>query len=119
MVGAEDARWSWNLLLMQVENRLLERTGTVVTSFEASLPKPDSDLARESFKDPYRLDFLGLGAEAHEREIGAGLIEHVTAFLLKLGAGFAFVGRQVSCRWAIRTSTSTCPSTTSSSTATW
>lgn len=87
--------WSRNVLVMQIETRLLERTGTAVTNFEASLPKPDSDLARESLKDPYRLDFLGLGSEAHEREIESALIEHVTDFLLELGAGFAFVGRQV------------------------
>jgi predicted nuclease of restriction endonuclease-like (RecB) superfamily len=49
----------------------LERTGTAVTNFELSLPKAQSDLARESLKDPYRLDFLGLGREAREREIGA------------------------------------------------
>jgi len=62
---------------------------------DRALPKPESDLARESLKDPYRLDFLGLGAEAHEREIESSLIEHVTEFLIELGAGFAFVGRQV------------------------
>lgn len=87
--------WSRNVLVMQIESRLLERSGTAVTNFETSLPKPDSDLARESLKDPYRLDLLALGSEAHEREIEAALIEHVTDFLLELGAGFAFVGRQV------------------------
>ncbi|MDR0843107.1 MAG: DUF1016 domain-containing protein, partial [Acidobacteriota bacterium] len=58
-------------------------------------PKPQSDLARESIKDPYRFDFLGLTDEAHEREIENALVKHVTEFLLELGAGFAFVGRQV------------------------
>jgi hypothetical protein len=52
-------------------------------------------LARESLKDPYRLDFLGLGKEAGERDIENALVKHVTEFLLELGAGFAFVGRQV------------------------
>ena len=80
---------------MQIETRLLERTGKAVTNFTASLPKPQSDLARESLKDPYRLDFLGLGCEAGEREIEHALVKHVTEFLLELGAGFAFVGRQV------------------------
>jgi predicted nuclease of restriction endonuclease-like (RecB) superfamily len=87
--------WSRNVLNIHMETRLLERTGTAVTNFEISLPKPQSDLARESLKDPYRLDFLGLGKEAGEREIENALVKHVTEFLLELGAGFAFVGRQV------------------------
>lgn len=87
--------WSRNVLVMQIESRLLERSGTAVTNFETVLPKPESDLAREALKDPYRLDFLGLGADAHEREIEAALMERVTDFLLELGAGFALVGRQV------------------------
>ena len=87
--------WSRNVLNIHIETRLLERTGKAVTNFESSLPKPQSDLARESLKDPYRLDFLGLGREAGEREIENALVKHVTEFLLELGAGFAFVGRQV------------------------
>ena len=87
--------WSRNMLDIHIETRLLERTGTAVTNFDATLPKPQSDLARESLKDPYRLDFLGLGKEADERAIENGLVRHVTEFLLELGAGFAFVGRQV------------------------
>ena len=77
------------------ETRLLKRSGKSVSNFEASLPRPQSDLARESLKDPYRLDFLGLSDEAQEREIENALVKHVTEFLLELGAGFAFVGRQV------------------------
>jgi predicted nuclease of restriction endonuclease-like (RecB) superfamily len=61
--------WSRNVLVMQIETRLLERSGSAVTNFEASLPKPQSDLARESLKDPYRFDFLGLTDEAQEREV--------------------------------------------------
>ena len=87
--------WSRNVLNIHIETRLLERTGKAVTNFDVSLPKPRSDLARESLKDPYRLDFLGLGREAGEREIENALVKHVTEFLLELGAGFAFVGRQV------------------------
>ncbi len=87
--------WSRNVLVMQIETRLLERQGTAVTNFEQRLPKPQSDLARESLKDPYRFDFLGLGDEAQERDIENALIRHVTEFLLELGAGFAFVGQQV------------------------
>ena len=87
--------WSRNVLVMQIETRLLERQGAAVTNFEALLPKPQSDLARESLKDPYRFDFLGLSAESQEREVEGALVRHVTEFLLELGAGFAFVGRQV------------------------
>lgn len=87
--------WSRNVLVMQIETRLHERTGTAVTNFETSLPKPQSDLALESLKDPYRFDFLRLSDEAQEREVEYALVKHVTEFLLELGAGFAFVGRQV------------------------
>ena len=92
---AVEHNWSRNVLDMQIETRLSARAGNAVTNFDASLPKPQSDLARESLKDPYRLDFLGLGTEAHERAIEHTLVKHVTEFLLELGAGFAFVGRQV------------------------
>lgn len=92
---AIEHNWSRNILVMQIETRLLERSGKAVTNFEARLPRPQSDLARESIKDPYRFDFLGLTEEAQEREIEHALVRHVTEFLLELGAGFAFVGRQV------------------------
>ena len=87
--------WSRNVLNIHIETRRLERGGQAITNFDASLPKPQSDLARESLKDPYRFDFLGLSDEAREREIEGALVKHVTEFLLELGAGFAFVGRQV------------------------
>lgn len=87
--------WSRNVLVMQIETGLLERQGKAVTNFEARLPKAQSDLARESLKDPYRFDFLNLGEEAQERAVESALVRHVTEFLLELGAGFAFVGRQV------------------------
>lgn len=92
---AIEHNWSRNVLVMQIETRLRERSGSAVTNFDERLPKPQSDLARESLKDPYRFDFLGLTDEAEEREIEHALVKHVTEFLLELGAGFAFVGRQV------------------------
>ncbi|MBK6615772.1 PDDEXK nuclease domain-containing protein [Ottowia sp.] len=92
---AIEHNWSRNVLVMQIETRLRERTGTAVTNFDLSLPKLQSDLARESIKDPYRFDFLGLTDEAQERDIETALVQHVTDFLLELGAGFAFVGQQV------------------------
>ncbi len=92
---AIEHNWSRNILVMQIEARLLERSGKAVSNFESHLPQAQSDLARESLKDPYRFDFLGLTLEAQEREIENALVRHVTEFLLELGAGFAFVGRQV------------------------
>ena len=92
---AMEHNWSRNVLVMQIEMRLQERSGKAVTNFATSLPKPLSDLARESLKDPYRFDFLGLTDEAQERAVEQALVKHVTEFLLELGAGFAFVGRQV------------------------
>jgi predicted nuclease of restriction endonuclease-like (RecB) superfamily len=92
---AIEHNWSRNVLVMQIETRLLERSGHAVTNFPATLPAPQSDLARESIKDPYRFDFLGLSDEAQERDIENALVRPVTEFLLELAAGFAFVGRQV------------------------
>lgn len=87
--------WSRNLLVMQIESRLLEREGKAVTNFEMQLPSPHSDLVQASLKDPYLFDFIGLGVEADERAIEHALVQHITRFLLELGAGFAFVGKQV------------------------
>ncbi|HBM2944834.1 TPA: DUF1016 family protein [Klebsiella michiganensis] len=92
---AIEHNWSRNVLVMQIESRLLQRSGNAVNNFDVSLPQPQSDLARESLKDPYRFDFLGLTEAAQEREVESALLKHVTEFLLELGAGFAFVGRQV------------------------
>ncbi len=86
--------WSRTTLALHIKNRLQLRQGGAVTNFEARLPAPDSALAHDTLKDPYLFDFLGLGDDAHEREIENGLIRHITRFLLELGAGFAFVGRQ-------------------------
>jgi predicted nuclease of restriction endonuclease-like (RecB) superfamily len=86
--------WSRNVLDHHIDLRTVQRSGKAITNFEKRLPKPHSDLAQESLKDPYRFDFLSLGDEAREREIETALVKHVTQFLLELGAGFAFVGRQ-------------------------
>ncbi|WP_283744731.1 PDDEXK nuclease domain-containing protein [Sideroxydans sp. CL21] len=87
--------WSRTLLEIHIETRLLEREGQAVTNFAERLPAPGTDLARQSLKDPYLFDFLSIGKEAGEREIETALVQHITQFLLELGAGFAFVGRQV------------------------
>ena len=86
--------WSRTTLALNIKNQLQRRQGSAVTNFEARLSAPESSLAQETLKDPYLFDFLGLGDDAHEREIESGLIRHITRFLLELGAGFAFVGRQ-------------------------
>ncbi len=95
LARAAEHNWSRNVLEMQIESNLQGRTGQAVTNFEQQLPQPNSDLARESLKDPYRFDFLGLADDAQERAVEDALVQHVTQFLLELGAGFAFVGRQV------------------------
>jgi len=87
--------WSRNVLSIHIERRLLEREGQAVTNFAAQLPKSHSDLAHESLKDPYLFDFLGVGKEAGERAIEDAIVQHITQFLIELGAGFAYVGRQV------------------------
>jgi predicted nuclease of restriction endonuclease-like (RecB) superfamily len=86
--------WSRLTLEMHIKNRLHLRQAAAVTNFERQLPSPHAQLAVEALKDPYLFDFLGLGDEAHERDIENALIRHITRFLLELGAGFAFVGRQ-------------------------
>ena len=80
---------------MQIDARLHEREGMAVTNFAATLPPGDSDLAAQVFKDPYLFDFPGTAAPRTEREIEQALVDHLQSFLLELGAGFAFVGRQV------------------------
>jgi len=86
--------WSRNVLIHQIESGLYQRKGKVLHNFEATLPAPQSDLARQTLKDPYVFDFLSLGEEAQEREIEKELTKHITKFLLELGAGFSFVGSQ-------------------------
>ena len=86
--------WSRNILVHQIDTRLHERLGAAQSNFARTLPAPQSELAQQLLKDPYTFDFLSLGAEAHERDLERALIEHLRAFLLELGIGFAFVGSQ-------------------------
>lgn len=92
---AIDQGWSRNVLAMQIDTRALAREGQAVTNFVAALPSPQSDLAHNTLKDPYLFDFLSIGQEADERAVENALIQHISRFLLELGAGFAYVGRQV------------------------
>jgi predicted nuclease of restriction endonuclease-like (RecB) superfamily len=86
--------WPRGTLALQIKNQLHLRQGAAVTNFDERLAPPDAGLASQILKDPYHFDFLGLGDEAHERDIENALIRHITRFLMELGAGFAFVGRQ-------------------------
>ncbi len=87
--------WSRNILAMQIETRARLRHGKAQNNFPATLPPEDSDMAAQIFKDPYLFDFLGTDAPRREKQLEQGLIDHIQKFLLELGQGFAFVGRQV------------------------
>lgn len=87
--------WSSNVLDLQIQSRLFERSGKSVNNFAIALPPVDSDMANQIFKDPYLFDFLGTDMPRREVEIERKLTEHIQKFLLELGQGFAFVGRQV------------------------
>lgn len=87
--------WSRSILVHHIESRDFERRGRATTNFPSRLPKPQAELAVQSIKDPYHFDFIGLGPEAQERDVENALVAHISRFLLELGAGFAFVGRQV------------------------
>ena len=88
--------WSRNALGLQIENQLYERQATLpkMDNFAERLPRPQAELVRATLKDPYLFDFLNVGEEAHERELETALVERITRFMLELGKGFAFVGRQ-------------------------
>jgi predicted nuclease of restriction endonuclease-like (RecB) superfamily len=92
--------WSHNILKLQIEARLHERQGKAITNFAATLPPAESDMTAQVFKDPYLFDFLGTADPRREREVEQSLVDHMQRFLLELGAGFAFVGRQVHLEFA-------------------
>lgn len=89
-----DNGWSRSVLTLQVEQRYHERIGQAASNFAKALPAPQSELVQQSLKDPYVFDFLTLQADAVERDIENQLVAHITRFLLELGKGFAFLGRQ-------------------------
>jgi predicted nuclease of restriction endonuclease-like (RecB) superfamily len=88
--------WSHNALVDMIKSNLHKRQGAMVNNFDLTLPDPQSSLASQLFKDPYIFDFVTLSATFTERELELELIKHVEKFLIELGAGFAFVGRQYS-----------------------
>jgi predicted nuclease of restriction endonuclease-like (RecB) superfamily len=86
--------WSRAILQMQIETNLFARQGKAINNFESALPKPQSDLAREILKDPYNFSFLTLEQDVQELELEKQLVKNITQFLLELGKGFAYMGRQ-------------------------
>lgn len=91
---ATENGWSRNVLILQIQSGLHQRTGEAITNFERTLPPEQSDLRNQLLKDPYNFDFLSLTASAQERDLERSLVEHIRDFLLELGVGFAFVGSQ-------------------------
>ncbi|MDX1967101.1 MAG: PDDEXK nuclease domain-containing protein [Planctomycetaceae bacterium] len=86
--------WSRNVLLVMIESDAHARQGKAIHNFADQLPPLQSDLVAQTLKDPYLFDFLTLEEPFHERELETGLLQHLERFLLELGQGFAFVGRQ-------------------------
>ena len=86
--------WSRSILLHQIESKLYQRKGKVVNNLQLTLPPLQSDLAAQILKDPYCFDFLNMTEKHNERELENALVENITKFLLELGAGFAYVGKQ-------------------------
>ncbi len=92
---AAEHGWSKSILTFQIQGQLHLRSGKAQNNFAQTLPPADSDLASQIFKDPYLFDFLGTADARREREVEQALVDHIQHFLLELGAGFAFVGRQM------------------------
>lgn len=86
--------WSRDVLALQIKSSLYQRQGKSVSNFQQTLPTPKSDLAQQTIKDPYIFDFLSMTKPYNERDIENQLVGHITKFLLELGKGFAFIGRQ-------------------------
>ncbi len=86
--------WSRSVLEYQIETKLHERQGNIVSNFRNTLPEIHSDLAQQLFKDPYHFEFLTISEHAKEVDLERQLIKNITAFLLELGKGFAYMGNQ-------------------------
>lgn len=86
--------WSRDVLALQIKTNLYERSGKVISNFKHTLPEPTADLAQQSLKDPYVFDFVALAEKYNERDIENQLVQHISKFLLELGKGFAYIGRQ-------------------------
>ncbi|MGX9672055.1 PDDEXK nuclease domain-containing protein [Mycobacterium sp. HM-7] len=93
--AAVEQGWSRDVLVHQIDGQLHLRTGRAVTNFASTLSPADSDLAQQATRDPYLFDFVGIADVRREYDLERALTDHVETFLLELGQGFAFVGRQV------------------------
>lgn len=93
-----DNGWSRNVLEHQIDGGLYDRQGKAITNFQLKLPEPQSDLAEQTLKNPYNFDFLTLREEYDEKELEDALVNQITQFLLELGTGFSYLGRQVHIR---------------------
>ncbi|MCC6841129.1 MAG: DUF1016 family protein [Flavobacteriales bacterium] len=87
--------WSRAVLDAQIATHAHRRQGKAITNFKRTLPAGRSDLAQQALKDPYTFEFLGIAEGMRERDLEQALVAHIRKVLLELGAGFAFVGRQV------------------------
>lgn len=87
--------WSRSVLVHQIESDLFSREGSTTSNFATTLPPAQSDLAQQVLKDPYLFDFLTLTKDHNERDLENQLTDHISKFLIELGAGFAYLGRQV------------------------
>ncbi len=94
--------WSRNILSMQIDTQAHARHGKARSNFALALPAHQSDLVQQTLKDPYIFDFLTLTEPFQERELETGLVRHLEKFLLELGQGFAFVGRQYKVETALQ-----------------
>ena len=90
-----DNGWSRTVLEHQIDSGLYDRQGKAITNFQLKLPEPQSDLAEQTLKNPYNFDFLTLREKYDEKELEDALINQITQFLLELGTGFSYLGRQV------------------------
>jgi len=86
--------WSRDQLEVQIKANFIQSSANAITNFSETLPKIQSELAKETIRNPYNFDFLGLENDALEKEIENGLVKHITRFLIELGKGFSFVGKQ-------------------------
>ena len=86
--------WDRDVLEVQIKTNYFAKIGNSLNNFNNTLPDAQSKLANETLKDPYNFDFLGLQEDALEKTIEDELTKHITKFLLELGKGFAFIGRQ-------------------------
>ena len=90
-----DGGWSRPRLNANIDKHLYQSQGAAVTNFEHTLPAPQSQLAKEILKDPYHFGFLSMSEEYEEKDLEDALVSNVTRFLMELGKGFSYVGRQM------------------------